>query len=55
MVLDDDGMLARLQVLWDEDSDIDIVVPNLFEGSAQDAEGVEAGFGCSVVVRRHVD
>jgi len=54
MVLDDDGMFARFEVLGDENPDINIVVSNLFERGAEDAEAVKAGFGCSVVVRRHV-
>lgn len=46
-------VLARSQILGDEDCNVDALVIDLFVRGSQDLEAVEPGFGCSVIKRCH--
>jgi hypothetical protein len=54
MVLDDQWMFARFQILGNKDADFDLVIPNPFVGYAVDVEAVEAGSRCSIIKWSHV-
>lgn len=53
MPFDNQGVLARLDVLGDQDSYLDFMVSDLLVGSCVNVKAVEAGLGCCFE-RRHI-
>lgn len=53
MELDNDRMLARLEVFGNEDTGIDLVAADPLEWSAVDMEEIKSGFARCIVMRCH--
>lgn len=53
--LDEYWVFSRLEIFWDQDTDIDCVVVNLFVRCAVDIETIKACFWCSIIERCHTE